>query len=348
MSHLTRGHDFFPFTAIIGQEEMKKGLILNVINPNVGGILVFGEKGTAKSTAVRSISSLLPELSVVKNCAFYCDPGEKEELCPECLAKVQKGETLEKSFARMKVVDLPVSATEDRVVGSLDIERAIKEGVKKFEKGVLAEANRGILYVDEINLLDDHIVDLLLDSAAMGVNTVEREGISFSHPARFILVGTMNPEEGELRPQLLDRFGLCVEIRGIKEPEKRIEIIKLRSEYEDAPKSFIAKYHETEYKLADKIIKAKKMLKTVSLSDAMLEKIVNLSTGLDVDGHRADLTLMKAAKANAAYEERSEVISEDLKAVAKMVFLHRMKSLPFENAKILNTEKINKLINGDV
>ena len=208
MSHMSTNKNItFPFSAIIGQEEMKKGLILNVIHPKIGGILVFGEKGTAKSTAVRSMASLLPEMEVVKGCRFRCNPYDVSSMCDECREKINAGEILESELSKMKVVDLPVSATEDRVVGSLDIEEAIQNGKKKFELGVLAQANRGILYVDEINLLDDHIVDLLLDSAAMGVNTVEREGISFSHPANFILVGTMNPEEGELRPQLLDRFG---------------------------------------------------------------------------------------------------------------------------------------------
>ena len=201
MSHITKGREIFPFTAITGQEEMKKGLILNIINPAIGGVLVFGEKGTAKSTAVRAVSGMLPHIPVVKGCRFRCNPQETRALCPECQEKAARGERLETDYVHMKVVDLPVSATEDRVVGSLNIEKAIQEGVKKFEHGVLAEANRGILYIDEVNLLADHLVDLLLDCAAMGVNTVEREGISFSHPARFILVGTMNPEEGELRPQ---------------------------------------------------------------------------------------------------------------------------------------------------
>lgn len=202
----------FPFTAIVGQEDLKLGLILNVINPKIGGILAFGEKGTAKSTAVRAIAELLPEIPVVSGCRFRCNPNDTSLLCEECREKLERGEKLETEYVKMRVIDLPVSATEDRVVGSLDIEEAIQKGKKKFEPGVLAEANRGILYVDEVNLLDDHIVDLLLDSAAMGVNTVEREGISFTHPAQFILVGTMNPEEGELRPQLLDRFGLSVRI----------------------------------------------------------------------------------------------------------------------------------------
>jgi len=204
----------YPFTAIVGQEKMKKTLILNAINPKIGGVLIRGEKGTAKSTAVRALAGLLPEIEVVEGCVFGCNPNNKNEMCEDCLKKLSYGELIT-AVQKMRVVDLPVSTTEDRAVGTLDIEHAIKKGEKRFEPGVLAAAHRGILYVDEVNLLDDHIVDVLLDSAAMGVNTVEREGVSYSHPASFILVGTMNPEEGELRPQLLDRFGLCVDIEGI-------------------------------------------------------------------------------------------------------------------------------------
>ncbi|NLE77884.1 MAG: AAA domain-containing protein, partial [Chloroflexi bacterium] len=214
----------FPFTAIVGQEAMKKGLILNAISPQIGGILIRGERGTAKSTAARALAALLPELQAVADCPFHCDPHTPEAVCDACRARLANGETLPTATLRTPFVDLPVSATEDRVVGTLDIEQAIQKGQRRFEPGVLAAAHRGLLYVDEVNLLDDHVVDLLLDSAAMGVNVVEREGISFAHPARFILVGTMNPEEGELRPQLLDRFALCVEIRGIAEAAERIAI----------------------------------------------------------------------------------------------------------------------------
>ena len=253
MSHFTKkdmNKQYFPFSAIVGQDAMKQALILNAVNPKVGGVLVFGEKGTAKSTAVRALTRLLPEIDVIKGCPFHCNPHNPEEMCDECHHRWLHGEEFEIETIRMPVVDLPVSATEDRVVGSLDIEAAIQSGKKKFEPGVLAMANRGILYVDEINLLDDHIVDLLLDSAAMGTNTVEREGISFSHPAKFILVGTMNPEEGELRPQLLDRFGLSVEIKGITDPVQRVQIVRLRGEYEDDPKAFVERYPEQEHQLA--------------------------------------------------------------------------------------------------
>ena len=243
---------------------------------------------------------------------------------------------------------MPVSATEDRVVGSLDIEEAIQNGKKKFELGVLAQANRGILYVDEINLLDDHIVDLLLDSAAMGVNTVEREGISFSHPANFILVGTMNPEEGELRPQLLDRFGFSVEIKGIQDPVQRVKIVKLRDEFENNPSEFIQSYENKERELSERILQAQKLLPKVEISDEILLINAKLSIALEVDGHRADLILMKAEKAMAAFEGRSYVTIEDVQEVAKMVFLHRLKSLPFESNKTLDMEVIQSIIQETV
>jgi Mg-chelatase subunit ChlI len=349
MNDISKG-DFFPFTAIVGQEEMKLALILNIINPGIGGVLVFGEKGTAKSTAVRSIAGLLPKMPVVKGCRFRCAPQanegifENSRLCPECLEKYMRGEKPEIDYVNMKVVDLPVSATEDRVVGSLDIEKAITEGVCRFEAGILASANRGILYIDEINLLDDHLVDLLLDSAAMHVNIVERESVSFSHPAQFILVGSMNPEEGELRPQLLDRFGLCVEIKSEKEAASRVEIIKRRSEFDMHKKEFLEKYHEEEQRLCEKIVHARGLLNEVSISDKLLYKTALLAIKLDVDGHRGDLTLVKTAKANAAFNSRKEVTIDDIKAVVKMTFLHRLKSLPFQDARKLDIENIYKIL----
>ncbi|GAA0713274.1 hypothetical protein GCM10008904_27350 [Paraclostridium ghonii] len=338
----------YPFSAIIGQECMKKGLILNIINPKISGILVFGEKGTAKSTAVRAIANLLPEIEVVKGCKFNCNPHDKDSMCPYCLEKINSGEKLEIVSKKMKVVDLPVSATEDRVVGSLDIESGIRVGNKKFESGVLAQANRGILYVDEINLLDDNIVDLLLDSATMGVNTVEREGISFTHPAKFILVGTMNPEEGELRPQLLDRFGLSVDIKGIKDPKLRVDIVKNRSEFENNPDEFILKWVQQEKELKSKIENARNLINKVNIDDEMLLISANLSIALEIDGHRGDLTLMKASKAMAAFNNRCEVTREDIEEVAHMVLLHRMKSLPFETSKKLDKEKIREIIDSSM
>lgn len=343
---MTRGYPF-PFTAIVGQEDMKLGLILNVIDPKIGGLLAFGEKGTAKSTAVRALAELLPEIAVVKDCPFRCDPDDPSSLCSACRDKLARGETLETAYVKMRVVDLPVSATEDRVVGSLDIEQAIQKGKKRFEPGVLAEANRGILYVDEVNLLDDHIVDLLLDSAAMGVNTVEREGVSFSHPARFLLVGTMNPEEGELRPQLLDRFGLSVKIQGVKEPEKRVQIVKFRGAYDDDSKAFTGRFAPEEKALSDRIENARVNLKTVTLSDDILLTNAKIAIALGVDGHRGDLTLMKAVKAYAALNGRAEAAPEDIEKVAHMVFLHRMKALPFEQARDFDTKLVHRIVTGE-
>src|SRR5437660_203676 len=232
----------YPFTAIVGQDRMKLALVLNAINPAIGGVLIRGEKGTGKSTAVRALARLLPEQEVVAGCHFGCHPQDRDNLCLDCRARVAEGENLPASKRRMRVVELPINASEDRVVGTIDLEAALKEGARRFEPGVLAEANRNILYVDEVNLLDDHIVDVLLDAAAMGVNVVEREGVSVAHPARFILIGTMNPEEGELRPQLLDRFGLAVDVEGIRDLEQRVTIVERRAGWEDDPSGFYARH----------------------------------------------------------------------------------------------------------
>lgn len=328
----------YPFTAIVGQEKMKKALILNAINPKVGGVLISGEKGTAKSTAVRALANLLPEIEVVEGCKFHCSPYDVNAMCEECLEKVKAG-ILKSSFIKMKVVDLPVSATEDRVVGTLDIEHAIKKGEKRFEPGVLAHAHRGILYVDEINLLDDHLVDVLLDSAAMGINTVEREGISFSHPANFVLVGTMNPEEGELRPQLLDRFGLCVDIKGIMDVARRVELIKYRLSYETDPETFAVSWQAAESELCGQILLAQKLLPEVRISDNMLELISQICVDMGVDGHRADITMMKTSITLAAFNGRTEVLEEDVKEAAELVLSHRMRRKPFDN----HSDKQDKL-----
>ncbi|NLN44017.1 MAG: putative cobaltochelatase [Methanosarcina sp.] len=328
----------YPFTAIVGRERMKKALILNIINPKVGGVLIRGEKGTAKSTAVRALANLLPEIEVVEGCKFRCNPHNMHEMCEECLEKVKTG-ILSISSDKMKVTDLPVSATEDRVVGTLDIEHAIKKGEKRFEPGVLALAHRGILYVDEINLLDDHLVDVLLDSAAMGINTVEREGISFSHPANFVLVGTMNPEEGELRPQLLDRFGLCVDIKGIRDVTRRVELIKYRLRYETDPEAFAASWQAVESELCEQILLAQKLISKVRISDNMLELISQICVDMGVDGHRADITMMKTSITLAAFNGRTDVLEEDVKEAAELVLSHRMRSKPFEN----HSDKQDKL-----
>ena len=321
---------YFPFTAIVGQEKMKRALILKLINPALGGVLIKGEKGTAKSTAVRALTEVLPERDEVENCPFSCDPHDRNCQCESCRSR----EHLTAVKRRMRVVDLPVSATEDRVVGTLDIERALKTGEKHFEPGILAEANRNILYVDEINLLDDHVVDVILDSAAMGVNTVEREGVSFSHPARFVLVGTMNPEEGDLRPQLLDRFGLVVDVKGETNIEMRTEVVKRYLEYERSPEAFLEKQKPEQERLRDKISEAQKLLRTVTYSDGILRLAAEISVSLGVDGHRADISMIKTACTNAAYEGRNSVSGEDMKLAAELVLPHRMRRKPFEEQRM--------------
>lgn len=335
--------NMYPFTAIVGQESMKKALILNVINPTLGGVLIRGEKGTAKSTAVRGIADLLPSRSQVKGCAFRCSIDDKSSMCNECKRKFEENEKIELVTENMKVVDLPVSATEDRVVGTLDIEYAIKNGKKKFEPGILGEANRNILYVDEINLLDDHIVDVLLDSAAMGVNTIEREGVSFSHPSKFILVGTMNPEEGDLRPQLLDRFPMVVDVMGERDTKKRVEVIKRRIEYEKDKKSFQEKFEDSQEKLREKIEKAQSILKEVKYDDDILEIAAIISIEMDVDGHRSDISMIKTAMTIAAFNGRTKVIKEDMLEAAEFVLPHRMRKKPFEE-KSFDISKVKEII----
>ena len=334
----------YPFTAIVGQEKMKEALILNIINPSLGGVLIRGEKGTAKSTLVRALANLLAEREE-NSCEFHCEPDEIDNYCPQCSEKYLKGEKIEKHKSTMKVINLPISATEDRVVGTLDIEYAIKTGEKKFEKGILAQSNRNILYVDEINLLDDHIVDVLLDSAAMGVNTIEREGISYSHPAKFVLVGTMNPEEGDLRPQLLDRFGLVVDVIGERETSKRVEVIKRRLDFEAEPEKFIKKYLAEEEKLKNRIENSKKILENIKCSDEIYELAAKISIALNVDGHRADIAVVKTAITIAAFENREEVIKEDMLRAAVLALPHRMRKTPFEDG-ILDKDQIEKLVNS--
>lgn len=338
---MKRNH-VYPFTAIVGQEDMKLALMLNVINPSLGGVLIKGEKGTAKSTAVRALAQLLPEMAVVNGCPFHCNPADESTLCENCTADLAKGRQLEITHRKMRVIELPVSATEDRVVGTLDIEHAIKCGEKKFDLGILAEANRNILYVDEINLLDDHVVDVLLDAAAMGVNTVEREGISYAHPAKFILVGTMNPEEGDIRPQLLDRFGLSVVVGGEHEIEQRTQVIKRRLTYEYNAEEFHAAYEAAQQKLAAQIIQARKLLPAVQIADELLVLAAKIAIELNVDGHRADITLIKAAQTLAAFDSHNKVVPADIKQAAALVLPHRMRRRPFEEST-LDMQKIDKL-----
>ncbi len=336
----------YPFTAIVGQNDMKLALILNVINPALGGVLIKGEKGTAKSTAVRALAELLPAIEAVHGCRFNCDPKDANAYCDECAKLAVSEAELPVDNIKMKVVELPVSATEDRVVGTLDIEHAIKHGEKRFEAGILALANRNILYVDEINLLDDHVVDVLLDAAAMGINTVEREGVSYSHPARFVLVGTMNPEEGDIRPQLLDRFGLSVVVTGEHDPEQRVEVIKRRLAYELDADKFIADFAEEQQSLGEKIVAAHKLLPKVTINDEMLALVAKLAVELGVDGHRADITLIKTALTMAAFCGRQEVELDDIKTAAKLVLPHRMRRRPFEEGQ-LDWEKVESFLDTE-
>jgi magnesium chelatase subunit I len=322
---------FYPFVAIVGQEKMKEGLILNVINPTLSGILIRGEKGTAKSTAVRALAEILPEIEVVANCPFQCHPRDKNLMCPSCRERLEKGEEFEVERRKIRVIDLPISATEDRVVGTMDLEHALKKGEKRMEPGILAAAHRGILYVDEVNLLDDHVVDVLLDAAAMGVNTVEREGVSFTHPSRFILVGTMNPEEGELRPQLLDRFGLCVNIEGLRDPSLRVEIIRRRSEFDEDPVAFVRAWEDESKKLVESIKQAAELYsQQVEIDEAMLREIVHICLEVGVDGHRADIIMQKVARTICSYRGRKEVIREDVEYAAQFALPHRVRRQPFE------------------
>ena len=334
----------YPFTAIVGQDDMKMSLILNVINPSLGGVLIKGEKGTAKSTAVRALAELLPAMEAVHGCKFHCDPADPNLLCEDCASKYTEDNKLVADTVKMRVVELPVSATEDRVVGTLDIEHAIKHGEKKFEAGILAQANRNILYVDEINLLDDHVVDVLLDAAAMGINTIEREGISYSHP-RFVLVGTMNPEEGDIRPQLLDRFGLSVVVTGEHDPAQRVEVIKRRLAYEQDADTFIAGYQHDQEELAAKITQASSLLPQVDINEELLETVAKLAVELGVDGHRADITVIKTALTLAAFNGRKEVELEDVKNAAKLVLPHRMRRRPFEEGQ-LDWDKVESILSS--
>ncbi|HVP25844.1 MAG TPA: magnesium chelatase subunit D family protein [Methanomicrobiales archaeon] len=315
----------YPFSAIVGQERMKEALVLNAVNPRIGGVLICGEKGTSKSTAARALAALLPTQRVVEGCPFGCDPDNPVEQCARCR---EKGGALPAAVVPIRIVELPVSATEDKVVGSLDIGHALKSGERSFEPGILARANRNLLYVDEVNLLNDHIVDVLLDVAAMGVNIVEREGVSFSHPASFILVGTMNPEEGELRPQLLDRFGLSVRIEGIQEPALRREVVERRILYERDPDGFCSRWEDEDRALAGRIRKAREILPLVACEGGMVDLAVQICLAAGVDGHRADITILKTAATLAALDGRVEVIPEDIREAALLALPHRVRRTP--------------------
>src|SRR5215218_4232893 len=320
----------FPFTAIVGQEEMKLALLLNVVAPAVGGVLVMGHRGTGKSTAVRALADLLPQLDTVRGCAYNCDPADADTLCEDCAAHLSAGESLKRERMNVPVVELPLGATEDRVCGTIDLGRALKEGVKAFEPGLLARANRGFLYIDEVNLLEDHLVDLLLDVAATGRNRVEREGVSAEHPALFRLVGSGNPEEGELRPQLLDRFGLCVEVETERDLDSRVLIVERREAFDRDPAAFNLSAQAEQARLRRRVTRAAALYAETEVSRAVLRQIADLCLRLGVDGHRGEITLTRAARALAALEGRRAVSAADVRRVAPMSLRHRLRRDPLE------------------
>jgi len=324
----------YPFTAIVGQSTMVRALILNAVNPSLGGVLIRGQKGTAKSSAARGLAQVLPSITVVTHCPCNSHPEKPELMTSEVQGKIENGEHPATITRDTPFVELPLGATEDRVVGTLDIGEALKTGGMNFEPGLLAKVNRGVLYIDEVNLLDDHLVDVLLDAAAMGVNTIEREGISYSHPARFILIGSMNPEEGEPRPQLLDRFGLCVDVAGLHEKSERMEIVRRRLDYELDPVAFCQRWEPKEAELRSAIMTAQQNLHSVTCSDEMIDFVTSLTTELQVQGHRADIALVKTARTIAAWHNETEVSAEHIREAAELVLPHRMRRTPFEDPQI--------------
>ncbi len=318
----------FPFSAIVGQDEMKLAILIAAVDPGVGGVLIFGDRGTGKSTAVRALAALLPKMRVVVGCRYGCDPARPACAGTPCEAVKAKKTAL----VPVPVVDMPLGATEDRVVGALDIERALSQGVKAFEPGLLARANRGFLYIDEVNLLEDHLVDLLIDVAASGENVVEREGLSVRHPSRFVLVGSGNPEEGELRPQLQDRFGLAVDVRTPTDLQTRVEVVRRRDAFERDPEAFIARWKKDEDKTRKRIIAARHRLPDVVVPDAALERSAQLCMALGTDGLRGELTLMRSARALAALEGVATVGDEQLQRVARPALRHRLRRDPLDDA----------------
>lgn len=321
----------FPFSAVVGQDQMKLGLILSAIDPAIGGVLIMGDRGSGKSTCVRGLAALLPTIDVVSGCAFNCDPTSGSDSCESCQSKSDGGVNLETTSVQVPVVDLPIGVTEDRVLGSLDIEQALVFGRKQFEPGLLAKANRGFLYIDEVNLLDDHIVDLLLDVSASGENVVEREGLSVRHPARFVLVGSGNPEEGDLRPQLLDRFGFCVEVASPKQLETRIEAIKRRDAFDRNPIEFTTKWRSEEQLIQKRIVSAQARIASIEVSDDALTLAAGLCLHLGTDGLRGELTLVRAGRSLAAYESAASVTPDHIRAVATMTLAHRLRKDPLDD-----------------
>ena len=340
---LQEARPVFPFTAIVGQEEMKLALILNVIDPKIGGVMIMGDRGTGKSTTVRALVDLLPEIEIVADDPFNSDPNDPELMSQEVRTRISNNEQVPTATKKITMVDLPLGATEDRVCGTIDIEKALTEGIKAFEPGLLAKANRGILYVDEVNLLDDHLVDILLDSAASGWNTVEREGISIRHPARFVLVGSGNPEEGELRPQLLDRFGMHAEIRTVKDPMLRVKVVEERTSFDQTPNVWIENYESQQQELRDKIVAAQELLPKVELDYDLRVKISEVCSQLDVDGLRGDIVTNRAAKAYAAYNQRDKVTVDDIATIITLCLRHRLRKDPLE--AIDSGDKVSKVFN---
>jgi magnesium chelatase subunit I len=335
----TAGRATFPFTAIVGQEELKLGILLAVIDPAIGGVLITGHRGTAKSTAVRALAELLPTIRVTRDCPYHCDPASDRATCPACSAHDRERLPLD---AAVPVVDLPLGATEDRVVGSVDIERALVEGVQAFSPGLLAAAHRGFLYIDEVNLLEDHLVDLLLDVAVSGVNVVEREGLSLRHPARFVLVGSGNPEEGDLRPQLLDRFGLHAKITTLHDIDQRIEIVRRRLAFETDPRAFLRRFARAQARLREQLHTAIERRGHVQLSDGALELAARLCDRLAIDGHRGELALSRAAVALAAFEGRDTAVAADVSRVAALALAHRLRKDPLEPAA--DEERVRRVL----
>lgn len=320
----------FPFTAIVGQEEMKLALLLNVVDPRIGGVMIMGDRGTGKSTAIRALAALLPEIAVVAGDPYNSSPQDPDLMSTEVLQRLEQGEALPTEQRQVPMVDLPLGATEDRLCGTIDIEQALSRGVRAFEPGLLARVNRGILYVDEVNLLDDHLVDVLLDAAASGWNTVEREGVSVRHPARFVLVGSGNPEEGELRPQLLDRFGLSVDVRTVREAELRVRIVEQRSRFDGDPQGFCQTQQSRQQALQERIGQARERLAQVQLDDELCLAISQVCGELDVDGLRGDIVSNRAARALAALAGRDQVEEEDVARVVCCCLRHRLRKDPME------------------
>jgi Mg-chelatase subunit ChlI len=330
--------------ALVGQDNMKLALVLAVINPTLGGVLIRGEKGTAKSTAVRALAALLPEQTVVEGCLYGCDPELTDKWCDECKNNYYNtNEEIKTKIRKRPLIELPIGATEDRLLGSINLEKAIIKGKNIFEPGLLAEANRGILYVDEVNLLDDFLVDVLLDAAAMGINFVEREGISINHPSIFSLIGTMNPEEGELRPQLLDRFGLCVDVKGLSDQVERINIINRRLNFEKDPNNFIKEWISKDIELGYKIKNASEKINNINLNNDVLNLVVNICLNLGVDGHRGDLTVIKTAITLAAFENK-EINKDIIIKACELALPHRIRRKPFQDVDFNIKEKILNFI----